>query len=150
MSEADAETLEEFRDAFLTVSKGKPQVNAKDLATVMRYLGQCPTVADVLAFMKDCGAGGAPHVTVDQFVKTMADRMSFKVQQTDILESFEAFDREGHGMLTIPDLRHVLTSMGDHLDEDQAEEIIHQCSAVAAGSSGTINYRSFVKSMERP
>ena len=35
--------------------------------------------------------------------------------EEEIIEAFRVFDREGNGFITVPDLSHVLTTLGDKL-----------------------------------
>lgn len=44
--------------------------------------------------------------------------------ETDVLKSFEVFDRDGNGLISIVELRHVLTGLGDRLDGEQVEELL--------------------------
>jgi len=69
----------------------------------------------------------------------------FVVEETaeDVVKSFEVFDREGKGLISNPELRHVLTGLGDRLDPAQVEPMIQQ----ADQGDGQIAYRTFIDIM---
>jgi len=54
------------------------------------------------------------------------------------------FDKEGNGYLSVPDLRHVLTQMGEKLSDPEVDELLQ--SANYAGES-SINYKDFARMM---
>ena len=62
-----------------------------------------------------------------------------------ILNAFAVFDTEGNGCANTGALRHVLTTLGDIMSQDEVSEMV----AEADGDymSGSINYHSFVKSL---
>ncbi|EFA76818.1 hypothetical protein PPL_09570 [Heterostelium album PN500] len=51
---------------------------------------------------------------------------------------------DGKGLVGASDLRHILTNLGERLNEDQVEEMLKQ--AVGSGD-GAINYEPFVRNM---
>lgn len=61
-------------------------------------------------------------------------------KEDDVVKSFEVFDREGNGLISNPELRHVLTGMGERLDPDQVEGMIQQ----ADQGDGQVDYKRLV------
>ena len=41
--------------------------------------------------------------------------------EEDIREAFRVFDREGHGFITVPDLTHVLQTLGEKLSPEETQ-----------------------------
>lgn len=41
--------------------------------------------------------------------------------EEEIREAFRVFDREGHGFITVPDLTHVLQTLGEKLSSEETQ-----------------------------
>ena len=76
----------------------------------------------------------------------------------DISQGLKHFDKEGNGLISAVELRHLLTGLGEKMSEEEVELLIHgkedsQVSVVrwVVGknitflSQGNINYEEFVK-----
>jgi calmodulin len=59
----------------------------------------------------------------------------------DIVEAFKIFDKDGNGYLSISDLRHILSTMGEKFTSEELEET---CKDIDDGS-GMVNYKQFVQ-----
>ena len=46
--------------------------------------------------------------------------------EEEIREAFRVFDREGHGFITVPDLTHVLQTLGEKLSSDETQVYISE------------------------
>ena len=44
-------------------------------------------------------------------------------QEEDLIEAFKIFDKDGNGVISAAELRHVMTTLGERLTEEEAEEI---------------------------
>ena len=45
--------------------------------------------------------------------------------EEEIREAFRVFDREGHGFITVPDLTHVLQTLGEKLSSEETQVIFY-------------------------
>jgi Ca2+-binding EF-hand superfamily protein len=59
-------------------------------------------------------------------------------------ESFQMFDKDDNGLISKSELQHVLTSMGDKLTTEEADEFIKEASA---DKNGLIKYMDFLNSV---
>lgn len=59
----------------------------------------------------------------------------------DLIEAFKIFDKEGMGLISIQELRHILGNMAEKFSEQELNDC---CTAIDDGS-GHINYRDLVK-----
>ena len=100
----------------------------------MRYMGQNLSNADL------AGIGGMDkNGALEYFSK----RFVVEESEADVLKSFEVFDRDGNGLISIVELRHVLTGVGERLDPGQVEDLLRD----ADQGDGMVNYSTFVSTM---
>jgi myosin light chain 6 len=59
----------------------------------------------------------------------------------DFVEGLRHFDKDGNGFISSAELRHMLTSLGERMNEEDVEALIPG----QEDSSGNINYEEFVK-----
>ena len=64
--------------------------------------------------------------------------------ENEFLEAFKVFDRDGNGLISAIELRHVITSTGDTLTDEQVDEMIREADI---DGDGHINYEEFVLMM---
>jgi Ca2+-binding EF-hand superfamily protein len=64
--------------------------------------------------------------TVDfsEFLSCMARRAGLHDTEEDLIEAFSVFDREGIGKISAPELRHAMTTLGEKLNDEQADQLI--------------------------
>ncbi|KAL1468419.1 hypothetical protein MTO96_041497 [Rhipicephalus appendiculatus] len=67
--------------------------------------------------------------------------------QKDLHDAFRVFDRDGHGFITTAELRHVVTTLGERMTEDEAEELIREADA---NNEGHVDYEEFIKTISIP
>lgn len=66
---------------------------------------------------------------------------------TDLHDAFRVFDRDGHGFITTAELRHVVTSLGERMTDDEADELIREADPK---TEGHIDYEEFIKTISVP
>lgn len=76
------------------------------------------------------------HVVLDKEEPTLSSRLEFltmmarKMKDTDseeeIREAFKVFDRDNNGFISAAELRHVMTSIGEKLTDDEVDEMIRE------------------------
>lgn len=57
-------------------------------------------------------------------------------------EAFRVFDRNGDGTVNAAELRHVLTHIGEKLDEEEVDDLLREADI---DGEGLIKYADFVK-----
>ena len=74
--------------------------------------------------------------------------MSNKMRDTDseeeISEAFRVFDKDGSGFISVAELRHVMTNLGEKLTDEEIDEMVREQDF---DGDGKIDYESFVNSM---
>lgn len=62
----------------------------------------------------------------------------------DFMEAFKTFDREGQGYISSAEMRHVLTSLGDRLTDQDVDQII-KFTDLQEDLDGNVKYEGFIK-----
>ncbi|XP_046582461.1 calmodulin-like isoform X1 [Haliotis rubra] len=139
------EQISEFKQCFAHMDKdGDGMITTKELGIVMRSLGQNPTEAELQDMINEVDADGKNQVTFPSFLNVMAKRPKVVDTEQDILDIFKTMDRDQNGFISAAELRYTLTSMGDMLSDEEADELIRQADI---DGSGMIDYEDFVNRM---
>ena len=57
--------------------------------------------------------------------------------EEELRQAFCAFDRDGNGLITSAELRHVMTNLGEKLTDDECDEMIREADL---DGDGMVNY----------
>lgn len=141
-SAEDEKALKEVFDLYDADNSGA--IDSAELGTLLRYLGLCPTNAMVHALLKqyDKDAGG----TLDfaEFKALAAEAMPESSTAGLLRSAFAAFDTDGSGSISIEELRHALTTMGEPLSDAEVDALFR---VVDSDGSGTVDYAEFAAAM---
>jgi len=132
----------DFEEAFYlfdTVGDGK--INASQLGDVLRAVGQNPTEHQLKKCVSDPALG--ERISFDEFLPILNGMTKHRpdAQAEDFVEVLRNFDREGNGYILSVEMKRILTSIGDKLSEEEAEQILEGLE----DSQGNINYEEFVR-----
>ncbi|ELU00430.1 hypothetical protein CAPTEDRAFT_169528 [Capitella teleta] len=142
MARLSEDQIAEFHETFsLFDNRGDGKIYASQIGEVLRALGQNPTEAEV----KKCGGHSDPEarVSFEMFlpVYNAINKNRDNSSIEDFVEGFRVFDKEQNGTIHSAELRHLLTSLGERLTDDEVTELLqgHE------GPHGDVNYEEFVK-----
>merc|ERR1712137_538840 len=108
--------IAEFKEAFSLFDKdGDGQITTKELGTVMRSLHQNPTEAELRDMISEVDKEGSNAIDFPEFVKMMAKKMKDTESEEEIIDAFKVFDKNGDGLISAVELRHVMTTLGEKL-----------------------------------
>jgi len=119
-------------------------IGVGQLGTVMRALGQNPTDAEIQDMVNEVDADGNGTIEFPEFLTLMARKMKDTDSEEDIMEAFKLFDKDGNGCISASELRHVMTNLGEKLDDEEVDEMVREADI---DGNGQINYEEFVKMM---
>ncbi|KAF2675383.1 calmodulin [Microthyrium microscopicum] len=150
------EQVSEFKEAFSLFDKdGDGQITTKELGTVMRSLGQNPSESELQDMINEVDADN--NGTIDfpepgklttsvplEFLTMMARKMKDTDSEEEIREAFKVFDRDNNGFISAAELRHVMTSIGEKLTDEEVDEMIREADQ---DGDGRIDYNEFVQLM---
>ncbi|OAR05808.1 hypothetical protein LLEC1_03774, partial [Akanthomyces lecanii] len=153
----------EFKEAFSLFDKdGDGQITTKELGTVMRSLGQNPSESELQDMINEVDADNNGTIDFPEFLTMMARKMKDTDSEEEIMEAFkvwtwtmdaveltstnqvQVFDRDNNGFISAAELRHVMTSIGEKLTDDEVDEMIREADQ---DGDGRIDYNEFVQLM---
>jgi calmodulin len=139
------EQIAEFREAFQLFDKdGDGTITTKMLGTVMRSLGQNPTEVELQDMINEVDCDGNGTIDFPEFLNMMSRKMKDTDCEEEILEAFKVFDRDGNGYISAEELRHVMTNLGEKIDDAEIDEMLRMADV---DGTGRINYEQFVRAM---
>ncbi|EEB12339.1 myosin-2 essential light chain, putative [Pediculus humanus corporis] len=135
-------TMEEFQEAFqLFDSRGDGKIHISQIGDVLRALGQNPIESEVKKFTKQHKAD--ERISFEVFLPIYQTISKSRTSDTadDFIEGLRHFDKDGNGFISSAELRHLLTTLGEKLTDEEVEQVL----SGQEDSQGNINYEEFVR-----
>ncbi|XP_061090112.1 myosin light chain 3, skeletal muscle isoform-like [Conger conger] len=141
-----ADQLEDWKEAFGLFDRvGDSKIAFNQVADIMRALGQNPTNKDVAAILGNPTADDMANNRLDfnSFLPMLSGLVASPQKGTydDYVEGLRVFDKEGNGTVMGAELRIVLSTLGEKLNESEIDALM----TGQEDENGSINYESFVK-----
>lgn len=140
--------IDDCRDAFSLFDKqGAGKVECSEIGNIMRALGLNPTESVVKKIISEIDASGQKCISIEEFVPLFTNESNKKTSADgsteSISEGFRIFDRESNGLVSVAEVRHLLTSLGEALTKDDVNELV----SGMEDENGMINYEDFVNAV---
>ena len=110
----------------------------------MRTLGMNPTEGEIIDMIHEVDLDQNGVIDFHEFISLMARKTKGIENENEFLDAFKVFDRDGNGLISATELRHVITNTGDTLTDEQVDEMIREADI---DGDGHINYEEFVLMM---
>ena len=143
--EFSADQIEDFKEAFGLFDRvGDSKVSFDQVADIMRALGQNPTNKDVKKILGDPSADDMANKRIDfetflPMLKTVDGLL--KGSYDDYVEGLRVFDKEGNGTVMGAELRIVLSTLGEKMNESEIDSLM----LGQEDENGSLHYEEFVK-----
>jgi len=136
--------LADIRDVFsLYDDRGDEQIPKHYLGEAIRALGLNPTQADIKKLLQDLRT---ERISLQQF-QVIYERLSRQREQVapeeEFIEGLRVFDKDGNGQIPATELRHLLTTLGERLTDDEVEQLINEFE----DKQGNVNYEDFIRAV---
>ncbi|CDO51781.1 similar to Saccharomyces cerevisiae YBR109C CMD1 Calmodulin [Geotrichum candidum] len=139
LTEAQSIAIKEAFSFFDKDADG--QITTTELGVVMRSLGQNPSESELADMINEVDTDNNGTIDFPEFLTMMARKMKDTDSEEEIREAFRVFDRDGNGFISAAELRHVMTSIGEKLTEEEINAMIKEADA---NGDGQIDYNEFV------
>merc|ERR1711962_1334027 len=132
----------EFQETFtLFDTRGDNKIAASQLGDVLRALGENPTEQEI----RKCGYSQNPdaRISFETFFPILQTISKNRILPSfeDFTEGFRVFDKEQNGTISSAELRHILTSLGEKLSEEEVDQLLQ----AQEDNQGNIQYEDFIK-----
>ncbi|CAH1724039.1 myosin-2 essential light chain-like isoform X1 [Sipha flava] len=134
-------SMDEMQEAFqLFDIRGDNKIHISQIGNALRALGQNPTESDVNKFTQQHKAD--ERITFEVFLPIYQAISKNRSSNTaeDFNEGLRHFDKDGNGYISSAELRHLLTSLGEKLTDDEVEQLL----AGQEDSQGNVLYEEFI------
>ncbi|KAI2797064.1 hypothetical protein BLOT_015116 [Blomia tropicalis] len=136
------EQVAEFKEAFMLFDKDLDgRITATELGIVMRSLGQRPTETELKNMVTMVDQDGNGTIEFNEFLHMMSKKMKETDKEEELKEAFRVFDRNGDGFISAPELRLVMTNLGEKLTDEEVEDMIKEADL---DGDGLVNYDGFM------
>jgi calmodulin len=133
------EFLESFRENFDLVDEDKDGMITRDQASLLfRGLGQTPTNSELNELVNQL----PQQVSFDAFIRWFGTSYRHPVNESDLTRAFRVFDLSNSGVLPVSKFRELLTNLGDHMSNEEIEEILKE---IPVDSRGNFDYVVFAR-----
>jgi len=127
MSGLSEDQIFEIQEVFsLFETRGNGKVEASKIGDILRALGLNPTEGDVQKLVGEVKEGGA--IAFQSFLPLYVAVAKKKDENTstaeDFIEGFRVFDKDANGTISSAELRHLLTTLGEKMEEVDVENLI--------------------------
>ncbi|XP_050316095.1 calmodulin-beta-like isoform X1 [Anthonomus grandis grandis] len=132
----------EFKEAFMLFDKDEDgTITMAELGVVMRSLGQRPTETELRDMVNEVDQDGNGTIEFNEFLQMMSRKMKDADGEEELKEAFRVFDKNNDGLISNIELRHVMTSLGERLSEEEVDDMIKEADL---DGDGQVNYEEFV------
>lgn len=136
------ENYEEIKQIFTLFDRdGDGKVDCSELGTVLRAAGRLPSEAEIKEFIKSFNSSESFSFADLLAILSKLPPVDAASLRSALLDAFRVFDQSGSGEIGAQELRHIMTSLGEKLSEEEAAEMIKLADP---NDTGSIRYENFV------
>ena len=137
------EKISECLKVFNEIDKDKNgDIDVNELGYALNSIGSFLSEYDLNKLIKEFDCNKSGRIDFEEFLTIVALNMPDSHNEEDILECFTIMDKNDNGTVSCKDLILLITSMGERLSKEEAEEIIRE---IDPDNNGYIKYNEYMK-----
>ena len=147
MDEIPESKLQQFREAFEQYDNDNDgSITLKEFSLVMNslHLNNDFTQDQINSVMEKAGNSSTGKMKVDDFLSIISSKYKETDTAEEIISAFRTFDKDGNGIISSNELKHIMITLGERLTDEEVDDIIREADI---NGDGFIYYEDFVKSM---
>lgn len=138
------ERRNEIKDAFdMFDYDSDGTISLDELQTVMDSCGIYITEDEAFDIIHEFGSEGRDNLNFNEFLMLMSTKETGEVN-SEILECFKFFDRDGDGTISADEVKTVMMALGEDITDGDIFDMIKEADNNASGS---VCYQDFLKMM---
>ncbi len=143
--EINSARLKEYRDAFDMFDRDRDGVvTSRELASVIKSVIRDIGDVEIKQMIQEVDIDGNGVIDFEEFVVMMNRRNKETDAEDDVINAFRVFDSDADGIISSTELRHIMTTLGDKLNDAEVDEMIREADV---DNNGLIYYEEFVRMM---
>ena len=143
MEESQSSHEKELKEYFDMFDRDKDNlINEKELGNILRSLGHDPTEQDLTEMIKEVDNDSDSKIEFEEFLKIMNNKLKQTETEQELIEAFKIFDKEGKGLISENEFKHIMLSLGEKISEEELEEMMKKAHPQ---NQGYVNYKEFAK-----
>jgi len=137
--------IAEFQAAFEVFdTDGSGMISCSEMETAMQQLGVGMSLEEIRQLVRESDIDGDGEVSFPEFVELMKKQHAQSSPEEEMRAAFSVFDRNNSGSISASELRDVMLSLGEALNDEELRELM--CENDVDGD-GEISYEEFVQMM---
>jgi Ca2+-binding EF-hand superfamily protein len=133
----------EYKELFEMFDKDEDGlIDHNDLGKILRALGQDPSDQDLIEMITDVDKNEDKLIDYEEYLQLVDNKEKDNEAEKELIEAFLIFDREGNGLISNNEFKHIMLSLGEKLSEEEIEQMIKLGDPK---QEGFINYKQFVE-----
>mmetsp|Transcript_24345 Transcript_24345/g.41895 ORF Transcript_24345/g.41895 Transcript_24345/m.41895 type:complete len:164 (-) Transcript_24345:1032-1523(-) len=142
------EQLRDFHETFKLFDKdGDGRLSKRDLADVMKKLGQSMTEDQLQKLVMDVGKDGNGDIEFSDFLAVMTKNLSDNQTEHELQKAFNFFDKDNDGLISAVELRDVMLRLGENVTVEECAAIIDEADQ---NGDGKIDFHDFCTILMSP
>merc|ERR1740117_165955 len=118
--------VEDCWDTFDSFDKLKDQtIEISQLGPFLRWMNFNPTAKDLREYAAEFDPTHKGIITRRACTKIVDRRQKDPDTYDELIQALKIFDKTGTGQITVPEMRYILTQLGDKMPEEQVDDVIY-------------------------
>ena len=119
-------------------------IPVEDFPDVIRSLGCNLGNEEIKQLVKEMDRDRSKKIEYEEFEECFGNNFENQISESELKESFALFDKDGNGFISRDELMRVMTTLGETLTKEEAQEIVDQADI---DKDGQIDYHEFTLMM---